>query len=109
MNTEKDSELIEEALIKAFNDQHIPEIPENWQEQVMFAVRQEANSTDKSWANAENLIFKLSWVAAGIAAILVIIFSIFFIPLNEKGSWEEDLNNLYVDKYTNEILTVNLQ
>lgn len=109
MNNDKQTAIIEEAFKNAYQERSLPEIPEGWQGMVMSAVRQEVIAEDAVIARTENLIFRLSWLAAGIAAILIIMFSIFFNTAKDTDSLEEDLNNLYVDRYANEILTANLQ
>jgi hypothetical protein len=109
MKNEKQIDLIEKAMKNAYLEGKTPaEIPPVWQSAVMASIQREVTAEDKAVKRTEATLLYLSWIAAGIAAILVLVFGMFFNDLND-GSVEDDLQNLYVDNSMTDMLTINSQ
>ena len=100
------ADIIEEAMKNAYrNSTPSPEIPETWQKNLMAALREKRVPENIDFDMAASRIFRASWIAAGIAAVIVILFSIFFSPSHPGGGIEDDLRNLYADNSMNELVT----
>ena len=93
----------------AYQEKTSQEISGVWQSAVMASVKREANAEDKAVAQTESVLLRLSWIAAGIAAILVFMFGLFFNTTVNEDSIEDDLQNLYVDNSMADILTISSQ
>lgn len=109
MNNDRQIDLIEEAFKNAHQEVQIPDAPDIWQSTVMASIQREIKAGDLGVDRTETIMFRLSWIAAGIAAILVLMFGLFFNSAIEQDTFEDDLQNLYVGTVTNEILTINSQ
>lgn len=105
MDNNKQIDLIEQAMKNAYQEKQPQEIPAIWQGAVIAAVKREAQAESKEIERTEKTLLHISWIAAGIAAILVLVFGLFFSQSND-GSVENDLQKLYVDNSMTEMITV---
>lgn len=107
MNKDKQIDLIEQAMKKAYLDGgNTPVIPEIWQGAVMAAVKRVPQVELKEIERTERTLLHVSWIAAGIAAVLVLVFGLFFTNNTNDGSIEKDLQNFYVDNSMTDMLKV---
>ena len=105
MKNDKQIDLIEQAFKNAYQEKQPQEIPAVWQSAVMAAVRREVQAESREIERTEKTLLHISWIAAGIAAILVLVFGLFFSSSGD-GSVENDLQKLYVDNTMTEMITV---
>lgn len=109
MKNEKQIDIMEEAMKNAYNAKKAPvEIPPVWQSAVMTSIQRDASTEDRSVERTETTLLHISWIAAGIAAVLVMVFGLFFNDSSD-GTIENDLQNLYVDNSMTDILMINSQ
>ena len=110
MKNDRQIDLIEDTIRNAYLTGKTPEeIPAVWQSNVMASLKREINAEKNAVSRTETTMFHVSWIAAGIAAVLVLIFGLFFNTADNDGSLEDDLQNLYVDNSMIDMFSANLQ
>jgi len=96
MNEKEKIDLIEESLKQSYRaDDLKPVIAESWRHDAMTAVRRENSANAVGIELTTIRLLHLSWVAAGIAACYMLVFTLFY--ETNTGSIENDLQNFYVD------------
>jgi hypothetical protein len=96
MNNREKIDLVEEKLKQAYvADDFVPAIAESWRHDVMVAVRSENSANTIGIEQTTIRLLHLSWIAAGIAACYILVFSLFYD--SNTGGIENDLQNFYVD------------
>lgn len=101
-NSEK-IDLVEQSLKQAYGavDAH-PIIAESWRRDVMNAIYSDVTAADIRVERTAVRLLHLSWVAAGIAACYILVFSLFY-DTNNSGI-ENDFQSFYVDSSVAEFI-----
>ena len=106
MNNEKQIDLVEEALKRAYSENDGVNLPEaEWKSTLMLAVKEEYRSEVAETEILENSFLHYSWVAAAVAAALILVSGIMFSMRSDNI--EEDLQELYTDN-TLETITMEI-
>ncbi|MCF6177347.1 MAG: hypothetical protein L3J71_16460 [Victivallaceae bacterium] len=101
-NAEK-IDLVEQSLKQAYHAADFtPVIAESWRRDVMTAIYNEGAVEDIRIERTTVRLLHLSWVAAGIAACYIIVFSLFHNADNDDI--EHDFKNLYNDNFITELI-----
>ena len=94
MNIEKQIDIVEEALKNRYSEEpELPELSSEWQTTLMARISNECTTEDSEAEIIENEFLYFSWIAAGIAAALIIISSIIY--TTPADSLENDIQELY--------------
>lgn len=103
MDDSEKIDLVEQSLKQAYRtDTAVPVIAESWRRDVMSAVYNEYAIDDIRIERTVVRLFHLSWIAAGIAACYMLVFSLFY-DQNNRGI-ENDFQNFYVDSSVAEFI-----
>ncbi len=103
MNETEKIDLIEQRLKQAYSEADAaPLVPKSWRDNVMAAILSEEIVEDIRIERTTVRLLHLSWVAAGIAACYVLVFSLFYYT-NNSGI-EHDLQNFYIDNTVAEFI-----
>ena len=101
-NAEK-IDLVEQGLKQAYHTADFtPMIAESWRHDVMTAIYNEGAVEDIRIERTTVRLLHLSWVAAGIAACYILVFSLFYDA--NADDIENDFQTLYVDNYITELI-----
>jgi len=104
MNREKQTTLIEEAMKRAYlKDSEIPEISQSWKHSIMDHIKADSSPEDLELKIIEKKFLYFSWIAAGIAAALIIISTMTFAL--QQDNFETDMHELYADNTLNNLTT----
>lgn len=96
MNNEKQIDMVEEALRRAYSDREIVSTPSaEWKSTLMFAVKEEYESEEVEVEILENSFLYYSCLVAAVAAVLILVSGIVFAM--QPDNIEEDLEQLYSD------------
>ncbi|MBN1865256.1 MAG: hypothetical protein JW808_10180 [Victivallales bacterium] len=102
------TDLTETALKRAFQGRGAPDIPDGWQAGVMEALKHQC-LIDSVKERTGNMLLRFSCAAAGIAAALVLYFSLFFEPPPNESPLDVALSCLYSDTEVSELYSVIFQ
>jgi len=98
MKIDRQVDIIEEVLQRAYSQQSESELPtpsSAWKTAIMEQVREYSSPEDVEVEIIEKKFLYLSWIAAGIAAALIIISTMTFAL--QQDNLESDINELYAD------------
>ena len=105
MNIDKQITIIEKAMCRAYSEKpSLPEISSSWQASLMTAIKNELPPEEVEIKIIEKKFLYFSWVAASVAAALIIISGIvYYSP--ETNTLENDITALYSDNTLDHITT----
>ena len=105
MNTDKQITIIEKAMCRAYSKEPLlPEISSSWQASLMTAIQNAPQPEEVEIKMMEKKILYFSWVAASIAAALIIVSGVvYYSP--ERDTLENDITALYADNTLDHITT----
>ena len=96
MNKDKQIDLIEKAMQNAYGDEPgLREVSADWKSSLMASIKKEYSFEAATSENLENKFLRFSWVAAGIAATLIIVAGVLYSIQN--NDIESDIQELYAD------------
>jgi hypothetical protein len=108
MNDEHKIDVVEQALKQSYvSEVPDPVIADLWQAGVMNLIREDVQRGEGNIEQTAGRLLHLSWIAAGIAAGVMLIFSLFY-DSNSSGI-ENDFQNLYVDSSVAEFIPGEVQ
>jgi hypothetical protein len=89
-------DLIEQAMKNAYlKEAELPEMSAAWKSSIMERINEDFSPEDTETEIIEKKFLYFSWVAAGVAAALVIISTITFSL--QQNNFEDDIHELYAD------------
>ncbi len=104
MNRNRQIDFIEEAMKNAYSgEEDLPVVSESWQSTLMDHITTECSPEDAEAETIEKEFLYFSWIAAGIAAALIIISSITY--ATQPDALDDDLNELYSDNTLDNMTT----
>ncbi len=104
MDRDRQIDLIEGAMRNAYSEEIAsPEFSDTWQSTLMNHIAGECSPEDAEITTMEKEFLYFSWIAAGIAAALIIISSITNVV--KQDTLENDINELYSDNTLNSMIT----
>ena len=94
MKNSKDIDLIEKAMQDAYSQIDAPPAPSSqWQNDLMSRITAEFTPEDTEKQTLEKEFLYFSWIAAGIAAVLIMVLTI--ISATATDPIENNINELY--------------
>lgn len=103
MNNAEKINLVEKNLKRAYcGSDAVPVIADSWRHDVMGAIYSENSNDNLCIELTTARIWHFSWVAAGIAACYMLVFSLFY--NTDNLGIENDFQNFYVDSSVAEFI-----
>ena len=94
--SDKQTDIIEEVMKRAYLETpHSVLLPDEWQDSLMAIVNESCAPDDFEVERVEKTLIAVSWIAAGIAAALIIMSGIFYSV--QSDNFENDIQALYAD------------
>ena len=105
MKIDKQITIVEKAMCRAYSEEpSLPEISSSWQSSLMTAIKNELPPEEAEIKMMEKKFLYFSWVAASIAAALIIISGVvYYSP--ERNTLDNDITALYADNTLDHITT----
>jgi len=103
MNNVEKIDLVEQKLKHAYcTNDAVPVIADSWRRDVMTAIYSENSTDDRRIELTTVRLLHLSWVAAGIAACYMLVFSLFYDT--DNSGIENDFQSFYIDSSVAEFI-----
>jgi hypothetical protein len=104
MNRNAQIDFIEEVMKRAYSgEENTPELSKESQNTIMNSIYREFSDGNRENEVIEKKFLYISWIAAGIAATLLLISSLTFAM--QHDNFESDIDELYADNTLDNLTT----
>ena len=96
IEADKKIDIIEEVMKRAYLETpHSSSLSDEWQDSLMNMVKESCSPDDFEMEKVEKTLIAVSWIAAGIAAALIVMSGVFYSV--QSDNFENDIQALYAD------------